>query len=97
MNDDHLDHLFGAARQAKPDTSRAEFGFETRLLARLRAEREQTAPWFAWMWRLVPVFAAVVLALGIWNYVALDADTADWHGVITAGQENVTQLAPFGD
>ena len=94
---DNLDNLFAAARQSKPDTARAEFGFETRLLARLRAEREQVAPWFAWTWRLAPVFAAVVLALGIWNYVALDADSSDWHGVITAGHEDVAQLAPFGE
>ncbi|MEI6085435.1 MAG: hypothetical protein WCS70_14205 [Verrucomicrobiota bacterium] len=56
------DKLFKAAREAKPDTSRAEYGFETRLLARLRAERSQPISW-----RLLPVFAAIVLMLGVWN------------------------------
>ena len=62
---DKPDKLFQAARQERPDTSRVEFAFETRLLARLRTPAE---PWTAWTWRLAPVFAAVVLALGIWNY-----------------------------
>jgi len=71
---DHLDNLFAAARQAKPDTSRAELGFETRLTARLRAERSAPVPWFAVSWRLVPVFAAVVIALGAWNLTGNGAD-----------------------
>ncbi len=39
MNDNTdktLDALFSAARAALPDTARAEFGFETRLAARIR-------------------------------------------------------------
>jgi len=70
MNDDQLNKLFAAARQAPPDTGRAEFGFETRLLARLRAVRQGELPWFVWTWRLAPVFAAVVIALGVWNFTA---------------------------
>lgn len=62
------DKLFKAARATKPDTSRVEYGFETRLLARLRTERSQPVAWFAWTWKLMPVFAAVVLALGIWGW-----------------------------
>jgi len=69
--DDKLNRLFAAARQSKPDTARVEFGFETRLAARLRAERGRPALWAAWTWRLMPAFAAVVLALGVWNYAAL--------------------------
>jgi|GEM_PF-5119885 len=38
--DDRLDWMFAAARVARQDTARAEYGFETRLLARLRVERE---------------------------------------------------------
>ena len=58
----NLEKLFQAARAMKPDTACAEFGFETRLLARLRAERSRPVTW-----RLLPVFAAVVLVLGVWN------------------------------
>ena len=59
---DNLDKLFRIARDSKTDTSRAEFGFETRLLARLRAERSRPV-----VWRLMPVFAAIVIMLGVWN------------------------------
>jgi len=77
MNDDQLNKLFATARQAPPDTGRAEFAFETRLLARLRAEREAAAPWFVWTWRLAPLFAAVVLALGVWNITGTSDPLAD--------------------
>ena len=70
MNDEQLNELFAAARRDKPDTARAELAFETRLLARLRAEKARPAPWFTWTWRLVPVFAALVIGLGVWNYLA---------------------------
>jgi hypothetical protein len=76
MNDDQLNKLFTAARQAPPDTGRAELAFETRLLARLRAQRQAT-PWFAWTWRLAPLFAAVVIALGVWNITGASDPLAD--------------------
>ena len=70
MND-KLDKLFQAARTVPPDTARIEFGFETRLLARLRAE---PVPWFAFAWKLMPVFAAIVVGLGVWNHVTPPLD-----------------------
>jgi hypothetical protein len=76
MNDDQLSNLFTAARRALPDTARAELAFETRLLARLRAQR-QTAPWFVWTWRLAPLFAAIVIALGAWNITGTSDPLAD--------------------
>lgn len=63
-----LDRLFRAARAVPPDTARIEFGFETRLLARLRADRALPAPWFAAAWQFVPVFAAIVVAVGVWSW-----------------------------
>jgi len=63
--DEKLDTLFAAARAAAPDTSRAEYGFETRLAARLRAEN--AGSFFAWAWRLCPFFAALALAVGWWT------------------------------
>jgi hypothetical protein len=69
MNDDELNKLLRAARDAAPDTSRLEYGFETRLLARIRGERAKAdAPIFAWAWRLTPWFAGVVVALGVWAW-----------------------------
>lgn len=69
MTDDsekRLDALFAAARAQKPDTSRLEYGFETRLMARIRCG-EKPQPWYTYAWRLSPVFACIVLALGIWT------------------------------
>lgn len=60
-----LDELFAAARRAAPDTSRLEYAFETRLLARLREERETSVQ--TWAWRLCPFFAAVAVALTLWS------------------------------
>ena len=84
MNDEQLNKLFQAAR-AKPDTSRVEYGFETRLMARLRTD---AAPWFAMAWRLVPVFAAIVVALGVWNY----AGSTDLQAAIDSESNELTAL-----
>ena len=92
MNDEKLDKLFASAREVKPDTARAEYGFETRLTARLRAERDQTAPWYAFAWKLVPTFAAIVLALGVWTF--LDSSSGGLQSAI-AGDHDETTLAAF--
>jgi hypothetical protein len=68
MNDEQLNQLFQAARTSRPDTSRAEYGFETRLLATLRENRKQPLPLATLAWRLMPVFAAVVVVAGVWSY-----------------------------
>jgi hypothetical protein len=65
--DDALDALFHAARGRRSDTSAAEFAFETRLMARLRAQPESSSVWAMVSWRLVPFFAACVAALAIWQ------------------------------
>ena len=77
MNDDNLNDLFAKARTQRPDTSHAEYGFETRLLARLREENQPTQSWSLISWRLVPACAIMVLLLGIvnWQMVSL-ADQA---------------------
>lgn len=70
MNDNtdrHLDELFEAARQESRDTSRVEWGFETRLTARLREEANPFAAVMAWAWRLCPFFAALAVAAALWS------------------------------
>ena len=66
MNPDPLDALFRTVREDAPDTSRAEFGFETRVMARIRAERRSS--WQGWAWRLCPFFTALAVAAGAWFY-----------------------------
>ena len=77
-NPDHdLDALFALARQHRPDTSRAEYAFETRLTARLREQRQPDARtiWAKVTWRMLPFFAVAVIALGIWRAdIATEAD-----------------------
>ena len=73
-DDDHdafLDDLLAAAREDRPDTSRAEYGFETRLMARIAAPEAAPAGWwFAWTWRLAPFFAVIALSLSAWTRFA---------------------------
>jgi hypothetical protein len=85
MNDDQLNELFQAARESRPDTSRAEYGFETRLLAALREDREHATPWAALVWRLMPVFAAIVVITGAWSYSVQSQATAE--AALGAGEE----------
>ena len=92
MNDERLDKLFATARGAKPDTSRAEYGFETRLMARMRAQREQSMPWYAFAWKLVPAFAAIVVALGVWTYTG--PNITDLQSAI-AGDHEENALATY--
>jgi hypothetical protein len=76
---DPLDALFAAARAQRPDTSRAEHGFETRLMARLRERRQPDAAslWSVVTWRMAPFFAACVVALALWQAnVPTDSDDA---------------------
>jgi hypothetical protein len=72
MNDNRdpqLEALFHAVRAAAPDTTCVEYGFETRLLARLREERGTTI--FSWAWKLCPFFAALALAAGWWGSLSI--------------------------
>jgi hypothetical protein len=61
-----LDSLFARARTARPDTARAQFAFETRLLARLREARQPERSGMGLLaWRMIPYLAVVVLGLGL--------------------------------
>ena len=80
MNDplphDPLDALFAQARTRRPDTSRVEYGFETRLMARLRSRRDASSVWAMVSWRAIPFFAACVIALTFWQ-AQVDSDAND--------------------
>jgi hypothetical protein len=95
MNDDQLNQLFQAARGSRPDTSRAEYGFETRLLAALRENRERAMPWAALVWRLMPVFAAIVVITGAWSYSVQSQTTAE--AALGAGEEGALASLTGGD
>ena len=55
--------------EPKMDTTKAELGFETRLMATIRERRAvDGSPWFVWhrvVWGFVPIITIITLALGI--------------------------------
>ncbi len=71
MNDSELDALFARARGQRPDTTKAEYAFETRVLARVRSRQsgreDRGSIWAMVSWRMVPFFATCVLALAVWQ------------------------------
>ena len=90
---DPLEALFQAARQAQPNTSRAEFGFETRLLARCREEAAR--PHVGWLaWRLAPIFAALTLALAWWSNSTGAAPWAEEGTLLSADATALTEVVP---
>ena len=66
-SDADLDALFALARANRPDTSAAEYGFETRLMARLRERQEASSIWAMVSWRMIPLFSVCVLGLALWH------------------------------
>ncbi len=88
MNDPDLQQLMQQARHAQEglDWSRAAYGFETRLSARLREEQEAGDGITALVWRAVAGCAAVVGIMAVWFILAQapqaaeDEMTAFWDG-----------------
>ena len=78
FTDADLDALFKTARVSRPDTERAEYAFETRLLARLRSERPNFfSAWTRISWGMLPVLGLLVLGLVLWeDHVSNDAQEA---------------------
>jgi hypothetical protein len=86
----NLDRLLRAARGEAPDTSRFEFAFETRLLARLRDERSASV--FTWSWKLAPFFAALAIAAGWWSQ-STTAQTDSFAGVVAEASRGTQEAA----
>jgi hypothetical protein len=95
-NGDKLDGLFAAARKAEPyekEIESIEYGFETRLMAKIRAERERQIPFFLWAWRLIPAFVSIVIFLGIWAYESRYGHMTDLSAITGIGNEETTMVA----
>ena len=84
-----LDALFAAAREDRPDTSRAEYGFETRLWARLADAMQGRNEWtefVAWCWRLMPVLSVFTVAACVWAmWPSAAAQDEDLTALLAAG------------
>lgn len=72
-----LTRLFALARNAARGAYGAETAFETRLMARIRAEREGQWAWVIASWRLVPGFLALLFLIAAWSHSAVPPRTVD--------------------
>ncbi len=90
--DERLDRLIARAREAPPDISGVERGFETRVMARLRERHEYPERWIAWTWRLAPVFLALTILLAAWSLVIQPVHPADPGTALAAGSEEVAMV-----
>ena len=93
--DPKLDALFAKARAHRMDTSKAEFAFETRLMAKIqdRTERPATSVWATLSWKMMPFFAVVVLALGFFQMqTATEADNAEQ--ILSLNSADISDTAP---
>jgi len=86
-SDESLDRLFAAARNARIDTSALEEHFETRLMARLRERRSEGIPWYALIWRMVPMLAVLVVVIAVYSASYRPLLSDDLFAAISSGQE----------
>ena len=92
-NDNGLERLFAAARKARHYKPDMEYGFETRVIAKIRAKREGQAAFLLWTWRLIPVFVSFVILMGIWIYATESYSMVDLSAITKIGNEEAMLTA----
>ena len=82
------DELIELARECQSDTTRAELGFEARLMARIREHRQNgtSSIWdeaVSWVWRSAAGVAPLVAILLVWFFVShgVDIDPSSGHAL----------------
>lgn len=88
-----LEKLFSAARRAELYDTNREYGFETRVMAKILMTREAEKPVLAWAWRLIPVFLSLVVLLGIWTSASEPPHLTDLSEVAAIGNEEAMLMA----
>jgi hypothetical protein len=83
-----LDDLFRKARIMKPDTGAIEEHFETRLMALLEEKRSDRTLWSVWALRLVPLFAVMVIVVGIGNFTMDNGSSSDPFTALTDSDDD---------
>jgi hypothetical protein len=91
--DDRLERLFAAASKSEPYSANLQYGFETRVMAKIKAQRNGQNPFFLWAWRLMPVFVLAVLMLGVWTYVAEHRQLTDMSTIAGINNEETMMVA----
>jgi hypothetical protein len=88
-----FDRLFAAARKAQFYSSESEYGFESRVMERIREKREGQRCFLLWAWRLIPVFVSLVVFMGLWVYASESRSTIDLSAITKIGSEEATLTA----
>ncbi|MGD0884266.1 MAG: hypothetical protein ABSA46_05195 [Thermodesulfovibrionales bacterium] len=91
--DNRLDRLFAAARKTECYESARAYGFETRVMARIRSNRAVQRPFLLWAWRTIPIFVSLVIFLGIWIYASEPHYMVDLSEVAKIGDEEAILTA----
>ena len=91
--DNDLDRLFASARKAELYKTEHEFGFETRVLARIQASQTENRLFLFWAWRLMPFFVSVVICLAIWLYFFEPSHVSDLIAGAGSGYEDAVVVA----
>lgn len=92
-SEERLSRIFAAVRSAEPDTSNLEQYFETRVMARIREQQVKRKSWAVLAWRMVPVFATVVVVLLVFSIVLKPERSRDYFAAITVDHEEYQTLA----
>jgi hypothetical protein len=92
-DDDRLERLFADARKSQPYNANLEYGFETRIMAKIRAQRGGQKPFYSWAWRLMPAFVSAVLILGIWVFLAEYRQLVDMNLIMGINNEETMLVA----
>ncbi len=92
-DNDTIERLFGAARKYEPFDSKQQYGFETRVMARIRQQRSAQNPIFLWAWRLIPALSAIVLMLGAWTYMTEHAQLIGLNSITGINSEETMLVA----
>jgi hypothetical protein len=91
--DDQLDRLFLAARMEAVDRVVADDYFETRLMSRIREQREIVEPWYAAAWRFLPAFAVVAAMITVCTFTLNTSKSSDMFAAITSGQDETVGIS----
>jgi hypothetical protein len=92
-DDDGLERLFAAARKSQLYNANLEYGFETRLMAKINEQRGRQKPFYCWAWRLMPAFVSLVLILGIWVFAAEYRQLVDLNTIAGINNEETMLVA----
>ena len=92
-DNDRIERLFAAVRKAHLYDAKLEYGFETRVMAKIMEQRNAQKPFFSWAWRLVPAFVSAVLILGMWTYMTEHKELLDLSSITGINSEETLLVA----